>query len=402
MPLDSIWRNPISPDSTKKRPKGEATEESVSFISEWFGYRVYPTVTRGAAALDTQRTKTCPFLTDVIGDRAVCIKSAASSGICTISSKSNGPRQDWLVCPLRAFRPLLLNTSVALLFGGDGSRPVRILPAPTLAKPQVRELVTSTLNAGGDCIVYLQNKLGGEISLSRTERSPELSFDVTMVDLVLTDGFPTVKRFGLLEIQTMDFHGSYRAAVKNLEDALRLHGEGFHPTLQNNQQWLRDGIEGPNIANVFKRTFYQMMLKFRIGASDVCSGCILALPVSVWESWQRHLGRPDLNPDEAGVCTLRAPDEPTTSERPKNWIVVFDIDPKAAEGPSGLIVNKLIATSSQALSHYAFEAAPSAAIADGGPVSSIAAQIRIRLSQYWPELAAGLVTRRLSRRKPRA
>src|ERR1017187_10018842 len=118
-----------------------------------------------------------------------------------------------------------------------------------------------------------------------------------------------------------------------------------------------------------------MMLKFRIGASEVCSGCVLALPVSVWESWQRHLGRPDLNPDEAGVCTLRAPDEPATAERPKNWIVVFDIDPKAEDGPSALVVNKLIATSSQALAHYAFEVAPSAAIADGGPVSSIAAQI---------------------------
>ena len=46
-----------------------------------------------------------------------------------------------------------------------------------------------------------------------------------------------------------------------------------------------------------------------------------------------------------------------------------------------------------------FEVAPAAAIADGGPVSSIAAQIRIRLSQYWPELAAGLAKRRLSRRK---
>jgi len=45
------------------------------------------------------------------------------------------------------------------------------------------------------------------------------------------------------------------------------------------------------------------------------------------------------------------------------------------------------------------QVAPAAAIADGGPVSSIAAQIRIRLSQYWPELAAGLAKRRLSRRK---
>ena len=335
MPLDSTWRNPISPDPKAKRiPKGEASEESVSFVSEWFGHRVYPAVAGGSASLETQRTKTCPFLTGVIGDRTICIKSAASSGICTISSKSNGPRQDWLVCPLRAFRPLLLDTSAALLFGGDGTRTLRILPAPTLVKPQVRDLVMSTLADGGDCIVYLQNKLGGEISLSRTERSPELSFDVTMVDLVLTEGVPTVKRFGILEIQTMDFHGSYRAVVKNLEDALRLHGEGFHATLQSNQQWLRDGIEGPNIANVFKRTFYQMMLKFRIGASEVCSGCVLALPVSVWESWQRHLGRPDLNPDEAGVCTLRAPDEPATAERPRTGLSFLTLTRKRRTAPA--------------------------------------------------------------------
>jgi hypothetical protein len=396
MQSGSTWRPRIS--AKKRTPKGEAAEESVSFVSEWFGYRVYPTVSTGTAALETQRTKTCPFLTDVIGDRSPCIKSPASSGICTISSMSNGPRQDWLVCPLRAFRPLVLDTAAGLLFGNE-SRPTRILPAPTLIKREVREVVVSTLNEGGDCVVYLQNKLGGEISLSRTERSPELSFDVTMVDLVLSEGVPTVKRFGILEIQTMDFHGSYRAAVKNLEDSLRLHANGFHETLQRNQQWLRDGIEGPNIANVFKRTFYQMMLKFRIGASDVCSGCVLALPVSVWESWQRHLGRPDLNPDAAGVCTLLAPDEAASSDRPKNWIMVFDIDAKAGEDPSALIVNKLIATSSRALAHYAFEIAPSAAIADGGPLSSIAAQIRIRLSQYWPELAAGLSTKRISRRK---
>lgn len=35
-------------------------------------------------------------------------------------------------------------------------------------------------------------------------------------------------------------------------------------------------------------------------------------------------GSADLNLDEAGVCTLRAPDEPATAERPNNWIVVSD------------------------------------------------------------------------------
>ena len=383
----------------KRTPKDESDEQSVSFVSEWFGNRVYPVVTSGSAPLDTQRTNTCPFLSEIIGDQTVCIKSAASSGICTISSKSNGPRQDWLVCPIRSFQPLVLDTAAILLFGQPGEHPRRILPAPVLVKQQTRESVIATLEAEGDCVVYLQNKLGGEISLSRTERSPELSFDVTMIDLALVDGLPTVKRFGILEIQTMDFHGSYRAVVKNLEDALRLHGESFHPTLQNNQQWLRDGIEGPNIANVFKRTFYQMMLKFRIGASDVCSGAVLAIPVSVWESWQRHLGKPDLLDDGEGIFTLKAPDETWDPKNRRNWIIVFDIDPAPSNGPNPLIIHKIIATSSHALAHYAFEVSPSAAIAEGGPVSSIANQIRMRLAQYWPELAAGLVTKRLTRKR---
>ena len=32
--------------------------------------------------------------------------------------------------------------------------------------------------------VYFQDKLGGEISLSRTGASPELSFDITVVELL--------------------------------------------------------------------------------------------------------------------------------------------------------------------------------------------------------------------------
>ena len=38
--------------------------------------------------------------------------------------------------------------------------------------------------AGGRVFVYFQDKLGGEISLSRTGASPELSFDITVVELL--------------------------------------------------------------------------------------------------------------------------------------------------------------------------------------------------------------------------
>ena len=101
-------------------------------------------------------------------------------------------------------------------------------------------------------------------------------------------------RFGVLEIQTMDFHGSYRLAVQNLDDSLRLHGSGFADALQQNQRWLAERIEGPNIANVFKRTFYQMTLKFQLGVHPRSVGTSLAIPQAVWDSWQPHLGRPEL------------------------------------------------------------------------------------------------------------
>ena len=303
------------------------------------------------------------------------------------------------MCPFRAFSPRLLDRAAFHLFPGDGAEAPLIIPAPTLAKDEVRNTVHSRLVHGGRCIVYLQNKLGGEISLSRTERSPELSFDVTMVELALANSLPIVSRFGILEVQTMDFHGSYRAVVKNLEDALRLHAGDFHSTLQRNQQWLRQGIEGPNIANVFKRTFYQMMLKFKIGASDACAGCVLALPKSVWESWQRHLGKPEPLPQD-GILFLGIPGEPVAAERPKNWIIVFDVDPQPTDGPSPLTIDAVIATSAEALSAYAFEVAPAAAVSQGGPAASITTQIRMRLAQYWPELASDLVIPRRLRRKP--
>ena len=80
--------------------------------------------------------------------------------------------------------------------------------------------------------------------------------------------------------------------VRNLRDGLRLHPNTFPDTLQANKNWLSEGVEGPNIANVFKRTFYQMMFKFQLGKHPRCAGCVLAIPQSVWDSWQKHLGAP--------------------------------------------------------------------------------------------------------------
>ena len=146
-----------------------------------------------------------------------------------------------------------------------------IVPAPSLAQRDRRDAFEEHVRAGGLAIAYLQDKLGGEVSLTSTDRSPELSFDITLIEAVPSEDGVEIGRFGVLEVQTMDFHGSYRHAVANLKDSLRLHQQNFAEVLQENRHWLSERIEGPNIANVFKRTFYQMMLKFEAGVhSALC------------------------------------------------------------------------------------------------------------------------------------
>ena len=77
----------------------------------------------------------------------------------------------------------------------------------------------------------------------------------------------------------MDFHGSYRHAVSALEAAVDLHVDEFGKQVENNQKhgWGRK-IEGPNIANVFKRTIYQLILKFGLSGQDRCAGVVLDFP----------------------------------------------------------------------------------------------------------------------------
>jgi len=260
-----------------------------------------------------------------------------------------------------------------------------MFPAPTLVGAKVRERIGRAVKGGLTTIVYLQDKLGGEISLSATDRSPEVAFDTTMVEVVADEGgHLSVGRYGILEIQTMDFHGSYRYAEKNLRDSLRLHRAGFPRVLQENQGWLSDRIEGPNIANVFKRTFYQIMLKFRIGAHPHAVGCVLAVPASVWDSWQRHLGAPELRPMGDGTHRLAW----SGAEAPTAWIYVFDLDVRSDRTPNPIVLSKVIATDADSLAHYALQVAPDAAVAEGGSADRVLARIRSRLSTWWPDLGA--------------
>ena len=356
-----------------------------NFVSEWFGYRTYPHVHRSTAALRTQTAGQCPFLTAATREKRDCVKNSSSSGVCTINNASNSTRQDWLVCPYRALDPDLIETVVRRLFGATPDQRLLVAPAPALANQAMRARIAGQADDGALSVVYLQNKLGGEISIGATNRSPELSFDMTLVELAATgNGSVRVGRFGVLELQTMDFHGSYRRAVQNLKDALRLHGSDFADVLQNNQRWLADRIEGPNIANVFKRTFYQMMLKFQLGVHPRSVGTALAIPQAVWDSWQPHLGRPHLVAQGDGTHALQRPEANGSDIRA--WIYVFDIDEKPDTHPSPIVVREEIATNAASIAYYALEEVPNRAFAEAGSAATVVAAIQRRLSAWWPDL----------------
>jgi hypothetical protein len=168
------------------------------------------------------------------------------------------------VCPHRVINSSILSRSCQRIFGLDHE----VIPVASVRLEEEGELERFANSVVANRVGYLffHAKLGGEVSISGTSKSPELSFDITIVEIKPDEagGF-VVSRYGILELQTMDYHGTYVHSVNNLRDGLRLHPATFPQALEANlDHWSGEGIEGPNIANVFKRTFYQMLLKFRL------------------------------------------------------------------------------------------------------------------------------------------
>lgn len=322
------------------------------------------------------------------------MKKPSSRGVCTISASSNGPRQDWLVCPYRALDDALLADIVRRLYTISAQEPILVRPVVVLSDEEGRAEILEAVEGPERAFVYFQDKLGGEISLSGTSASPELSFDITVVEL-LTGGIDgsasalfgpalQVGKYGVIEVQTMDFHGTYKGAVDALNHALDLHKHRFPGQLAQNLEWAGRGVQGPNIANVFKRTFYQIAFKFQVTKRDTSVGCALALPQPVWDSWQPFLGAPDLHQHSDG--TWRLLDDKTSD--PSNWIYVFDIDtqPRTDGRPAPISINLVIGTDATTLSRAGFEVAPARAMEQGGDTDAVALTIVRRLGPYLPRI----------------
>jgi hypothetical protein len=290
------------------------------------------------------------------------VKAAASRGVCTVSAASNGPRQDWLVCPYRALDDTLLADMVRRLYAIPEDAPVLVRPVTVLevATARTELLRAAELADPRRVFVYFQDKLGGEIGLRKTPRSPELSFDITVVELTaqaaersprLGAGNVQAGQYAVIELQTTDTHGSYKHAVTAMRNALDPHERNFHQMLTENPEWAGRRVEGPNISNVFKRTFYQVAFKFQVTRRDTSAGCVLALPRPVWDSWQPFLGAPELRKHHDG--TWRLLDDHAAA--PVNWIYVFDLDDQPGPGgePAAICTRLVIGTDAATLSRAA-------------------------------------------------
>jgi hypothetical protein len=169
-------------------------------------------------------------------------------------------------------------------------------------------------------------------------------------------------------------------AVAASSAALDLHPDHFPRMLADNPEWSGRKIEGLNISNVFKRTFYQIAFKFQITKRNTSAGCVLALPKPVWDSWQPFLGAPELREMPDG--TWRLLDDHDAS--PSDWIYVFDIDetPAPDGGPAPLPVKLIIGTDAPTLSRAAFDVAPAKAIEHGDGADAVVTAILRRLASY--------------------
>jgi len=353
-------------------------------ISEWLGHRIFPTVRLDASSFQGDAFGECPFLSEALKRRTECVKKGNSFGVCTVSASSNGPRQDWLACPYRVISSDLVRSACARIFGDqDAPAPV---PATLLQDKRALGRFRRGIQEGGAGYVYFQARLGGEISVPATSRSPEIAFDATIAEVRNEGGRFVLGRYGILEIQTMDFHGSYRQAVENLKGAHRLHESNLAAELQKNPRWAAAGIEGPNIANVFKRTFYQVMIKFQLAAQGRVAGTVLALPQAVWDSWQPFLGAPSIDSVGAGLHRIRATEGSSVTSRRNAFITVFDLDSSATESISPVQIRMHIQVDAEQLAHHALEIVPAGILQSLSDSDSILERIRERLMTFWPDL----------------
>jgi hypothetical protein len=337
-----------------------------------------------AATISGANWDRCPFLSAVKRTNTKCVKNENAYGVCTINSVGDGARKDWLVCPYRVIDSEIVRSACGAIFGINPS--MAPIPVSILNDQKGLTLLDESIAADQRAFVFFQDKLGGEISINGTPSSPEISFDITVVELSYArPGVIKVDRYGFIEIQTMDFHGSYKHAVSSLRNALDLHKRKFPTQLASNQDWASRQVEGPNIANVFKRTFYQTLLKFELSKEGCATGTVLALPEAVWESWQPFLGKPTI--EQVSDSEFRLVGSDNNSYHGTNaWIFVFALDASAPDPISPVKITSRIRVSATDLVQHAFVTVPTTMLHRATVDDVLLPRIRERIRRAAPGL----------------
>jgi hypothetical protein len=136
---------------------------------------------------------------------------------------------------------------------------------------------------------------------------------------------------------------------------------------------------------VFKRTFYQMLLKFELSKDGASAGTVLVLPESVWESWQPFLGRPTIERVSGTEYKIVGADN-KGYHGTNAWIFVFRLDETSADAISPVRITSKIRVSATDLLQHAFVAVPQNMLHWARTENALLNRIRERIRRAVPTL----------------
>ncbi len=149
-----------------------------NFVAEWFGHRVWQVVDDSRQAMRNQGGRLCPFLTTATEQATLCVKRARGwtepYGVCTISSDSNGTRQDWVACPYRTLDQhfTLLASAVQAAYEIPASASILLLPLTVLRREDQRRRIIEAVAAATRVFLFSSQKLGERSTSRRPTRRP--------------------------------------------------------------------------------------------------------------------------------------------------------------------------------------------------------------------------------------
>ena len=127
------------------------------------------------------------------------------------------------------------------------------------------------------------------------------------------------------------------------------------------------------------------MLKFKLSGQGAAAGTVLALPRSVWDSWQPFLGAPQLEDEAPGVKRFKIANGEKTEDL-NSFICVFDLDSHHNAAISPVTIDHFVRVSPEQLAHHAFTEVPNHMLHAIQSSDAILSRIKTRLGEWWPDL----------------